>query len=357
MKALVLSDIHIGHKSNKNIITELVQFITMNIKLLDTIDTLIIPGDMFDRPLPLGSEESLEAAKFFKWLDGVLSKHDITLIILDGTVSHDARQPRVVANNMCSTKTIFMDKIDIIGYNGLNILFVPDSLPMSLKKQEEYTIRLMKDRGLDKVDVAIMHGLFRTSIDISNIDTFEDDVFLNLVNSYIIIGHNHRHMKHDRIITPGSFSRLNHNEEEPKGGLYVEIGEGVEDRWVFIENKNAPIFDTIDLSKEESITKDRLWEFVKKYKPNSSIRFIYKDNQIPQDMQIDIVSTFKDFKIKFKKIKDTTTNINKSDTKLFEHVVVDADKLTPETLKDQLFENLPTVTNVTIEEVDSIFNN
>src|SRR5690606_28572868 len=78
-----------------------------------------------------------------------------------------------------------------------------------------------------------------------------------VVKRLISIGHVHDKSRYDRIIAQGSFDRLGHGYESPKGHYVIEsIGDT--DTATFVENKDAKIYMTIDcrgLTLEEAMAK------------------------------------------------------------------------------------------------------
>ena len=73
--------------------------------------------------------------------------------------------------------------------------------------------------GLTKVDYAVMHGQFDYQLPkhITGMPRHDSQKYLDIVKHYIFIGHIHTHSVYDRIIAQGSFDRLTHGQEEPKG--------------------------------------------------------------------------------------------------------------------------------------------
>lgn len=76
------------------------------------------------------------------------------------------------------------------------------------------------------------------------------DDFLSIVKHFINIGHIHTFSTCQKIIAGGSFDRLRHGEEEPKGGVSCTISENG-NSYVFIENKFAKIFKTINIKQKD----------------------------------------------------------------------------------------------------------
>lgn len=83
------------------------------------------------------------------------------------------------------------------------------------------------------------------------------DEYLKLVKYYIFIGHIHIFSSKDRIIAQGSFDRLAHGEEGPKGHARAVVINEKEKEFFFCENKLARIYKTFKCYKynlEETFT-------------------------------------------------------------------------------------------------------
>lgn len=100
--------------------------------------------------------------------------------------------------------------------------------------------------GLKSVDIGCMHGCFRYQLPIQSISSHNEDFYESIVNEVIFIGHHHHHTRRGKVFAQGSFDRLCHGEESPKGfGVYTRVaGKG---KVEFIENVNAKIYKTLDV--------------------------------------------------------------------------------------------------------------
>ena len=97
-------------------------------------------------------------------------------------------------------------------------------------------------------------------LEISSIRLFVFLLILSPIhdNGLIFIGHVHKSSQYGRIIAQGSFDRLSHGEEDPKGHMRAtRKTDGTHDI-VFIENKKAKKYITISclyLPIEDAISK------------------------------------------------------------------------------------------------------
>lgn len=261
LRATVLSDVHLAHPRNE------ASFIIQNLdkNFLEHPDVklsniIFIAGDLFDRLL---EPTSLDKPLIYMWfvrLCEFCAKNDIILRILEGTPSHDWKQSEILP----TIKTITSLKLDFkyvktlsveyIERYDVNVLYVPDEWRPKTEETLEQVHDIMRSKGLEKVDLAIMHGNFEYQLPshIKGIPRHSSEEYLKIVSEYIFIGHIHTHSRFDRIIAQGSFDRLSHGEEEPKGFVIADIDVGKNDRNAFfIENKGARIFRTLDCTDRD----------------------------------------------------------------------------------------------------------
>lgn len=256
-KLAVASDIHLGHARNKT--EEIIK--NLNIAFDDNeafheLDMLILAGDIFDSYL--SSLEMLQIAVWQRRLILLCKKHDVSLRILKGTPSHDWDQSvsfeyvnEKIAHLEADVKYIkdlsicYEEKFD------LNFLFVPDEWSESTDETLRQVKELLKAKGLEKVDYAVMHGNFVYQIpSFVKAPKHSEEEYLNLTKELIFIGHVHTASQYDRIYAQGSFDRLSHGQEEAKGYLRDYRYEDGHHEVTFIENKGAKLFKTIRLEEE-----------------------------------------------------------------------------------------------------------
>lgn len=248
-----ISDVHLG---NPNTTTE---FIIKNLErefctstTMEEIDAFFVSGDAFDRLLnfPDDSVDQIEA-----WINVFLRRCkalDIVVRILEGTPSHDWRQSKVfekINNNGnigCDVKHVTTLSIEYMEKFDKTFLYIPDEWEPDPNDTWKQVKDLLSVNGLEKVDFAIMHGSFPHQLPpVVKVPMHDPDRYLSIVKYIIVIGHIHKPTIFERIYAPGSFDRLAHGEEDPKG--YIRFNLFEDDTWnvLFIENKGAKIYKTI----------------------------------------------------------------------------------------------------------------
>lgn len=258
LKILVLSDIHLFHDKTPtaHIVNNLINTLPNNDSMSD-VDMIIISGDLFDRAVSLPNINVWHAYRFVTHLVKLCEDRDIVLRVLEGTPSHDWMQSQMLTSivkereSKCDAKHVSILSIEHIERFGLDVLYVPDEWGNGCASTFEEVKVLLAQRGLEKVDIAVMHGCFDYQFPINLVgkpDTHKENDYLGITEHVVVIGHYHTSSQFERIYVPGSFDRLRHNEEEPKGHLVVELFKDNKPKVTFIENKNAMKYITLNVT-------------------------------------------------------------------------------------------------------------
>ena len=255
LKVACLSDVHLGHPNTptKTIIENLEKAFPNN-NTLEEIDILFIAGDFFDRLLHLPDDNAIEIRLYIAQLLRLCVKYKIILRVLEGTPSHDWRQSKLFTHINTMAKihadVAYFDQLGIetIEALGIDVVYIPDEWRSDPQDTYEDVVALMRKHHKRQVDFIIMHGAFNYQLPIQvQHHTHQPEHYLPLVKQLIFIGHIHRHSHTQRIIAPGSFDRLAHGEEEPKGYVRATINQDTYDYTVtFHENPTAVTYQTLE---------------------------------------------------------------------------------------------------------------
>jgi len=311
IKGVVLSDIHLGNSRNKT--RDIVNNMIAEISRHTDVDMIILAGDLYDRILSFGSDEAITSIAFMTWLVDFSKKNDIILRLLEGTPSHDFGQCAVFEEMFGNDKDIdfrYVSDIEVetISKFNINILYVPDEARKTVEETMHVidTLREGKD-----IHIAVMHGQFHYQLPFKLESSFEEDRF-KFVEYFIFIGHVHEFNPKGKIIPQGSFDRLAHGNDGPKGYIRFRINPNTGGSYKFIENKNAKLFDTIiiktsDMTKASAQLQKKLLGY-----PSDYLRIEVRDESIDTTVLVDLARkhnvtlTVKD-KTKTKEIDEETT--------------------------------------------------
>lgn len=277
----VISDIHLGNRRNPA--AEIVK--NLRREFPDTPETgelnvIFIAGDVFDELLQLTNTDVDEIDFWIADFLWMCKKRNICVRVLRGTPSHDWDQPRrfatlnEAAKIGADLKYVSTLSIEHIEHLGIHVLYVPDEWELTTEKTLAQVRALLKAKGLEQVDYAIMHGQFEYQLP-GHVKAPKHDsaAYLELVRGHIFIGHVHTFSTFERIVAQGSFDRLSHGEEAPKGHVRLYRYDDENFRMEFRENKGAKRFVTLDcLGMELEATLEKIHKAVEDLPEGSYVR-------------------------------------------------------------------------------------
>lgn len=262
-----ISDIHLGH--HRTVTEHILANLSRDFSPLNpdftNLDLIVIDGDVFDRQLTLGDPQSFEIKI---WVNNFLrncAQHDIVVRVLEGTPSHDWRQSKIFTSENelsainCDVIYVTTLHIEYIPRFDIHILYVPDEWRPDPDTTWMEVKQLLLEHQLEQVDFALMHGTFEHQLP-SHIRTHRhlNDRYSSIVKYFIFVGHIHLHSVLGKIIANGSYDRIAHGEEGPKGYVRVHVRLNGNHEILFVENTGALIYRTIDCRKltlEEALLK------------------------------------------------------------------------------------------------------
>jgi DNA repair exonuclease SbcCD nuclease subunit len=355
IKYLTLSDIHLGNQRNKT--TEIIKNLDYffddyrSSSQFTDLDIIFIAGDLFDRLLDFSSTEIPIISMWLSRLMRFCARFNIKLRLLEGTPSHDWKQSKVavtiasILKEQVNFKYVETLHIEYMEDLDIHVLYVPDEWTANSDLTFKQIEDLMTSLHITQVDIAIMHGLFQYQLQNvpGNIQKHEENKYLSIVKYFINIGHIHTYSNYQRIIAQGSFDRMTHGEEEPKGAVVCYISPDNRNHFTFIENKKARIFKTINLrSKDLDKSLEQIDKVLNKIPHNSYVR-------IKANKDHPLYVAFDDLKMKYPFYYFTKTNLEDDSVTytLVDNTVQLSDSYTPITLTE---DNLITLL---LEEIKS----
>lgn len=249
---------------------------------LGTVDLVIKGGDLMDN---LVDSNNPELFKVKEWGQNFLNKckdANTAVLLLEGTWSHEWGQPKhweTVAPLGMDFR--YVDKLSIQHYpqlKGLTVMCVPDNMGgMTPDEVWELALSVLAEHKLKQVDVIAFHGTWAHQLPGHSLDKKHDPVRWESICKYLILsGHIHTPSIEGKIHSSGSFDRIGHGEEHPKGGFIVDLDQEKETYNVtFWENKKALPYVT--LTVKETITPEQLV---------LDLRQFIKDKKLPYKGQV-----------------------------------------------------------------------
>lgn len=264
LRVSCVSDIHLGNRNNKTryIIANLDKYFS-NDEHLSKVDLILLAGDVFDDLLSLSGGDVQYIYAWVARLLRICARHNVMVRVLEGTPSHDRGQSEcfTVVNDIheknngkrVNLKHVKELSIEHIEEFDLDVLYVPDEWCHTTEATLEQVRDLLAEKNLDKVDIACMHGQFSYQLPahIPGIPRHDENAYMDLVRHLIYIGHIHVHSRNDKIIAQGSFDRISHGEEGPKGFVTSLIHPDGSNETTFVVNETARKYITVTCPYED----------------------------------------------------------------------------------------------------------
>lgn len=242
---------------------------------LANVDLVIKGGDLMDRMVEANNPDLFRVKTWSQTFLGECKKNKTAVLLLEGTWSHDWGQPRhleTIAPDGMDFR--YVDKLSIQHYpdlDNLTVLCVPDNMgAMTPDEIWELALSVLKEHKLDKVDIIAFHGTWMHQLPGHAMDKKHDPARWQSICKYLILsGHIHKPSLEGMVHCSGSFDRIGHGEEHPKGGYVVDLDK-VKEKFTatFWENKKALPYVTMNVKEDitpEKLVKD-LHQFIKEKK-------------------------------------------------------------------------------------------
>ena len=317
IRILEFADIHFCHRKTPT------QLIIHNLNVLMPFDErmakydmIMIPGDVWDRLVSVPDPDVFLTKRWIVRLLTLCKRYDITLLVVEGTPSHDRKQSKWfeelnVSNNI-HADLYYVDTLSIVHFEkfGIDVLCVPDEWNHETDDTWQEVTQLLSQRGLDKVDFCAMHGAFSYQLPAHvPAPTHDMERYLGITRYLIFIGHIHRYSQYDRIFAAGSPDRLAHGEEEAKGILDATVNRDGEYKVTFIENKGAMVYKTLVCDQE---TLGETYQFLEKeitsQPEGSHIRLKAKDGHPILASMKEVITTYPGYHFTLAKEKEETVS-------------------------------------------------
>ena len=290
VKIISIADIHFGAVDplyEYNILRD--QFIN-RISILD-FDIIALCGDLFDSKFMSNNPIISYAITFVDDLVNLCRSKNASLIIIDGTQSHDNGQLSLFYHYLSDNTIDFriVEKIQFEYVKGLRILCIPERYGIP---EEEYK-RVLFYSGA--YDMCLLHGTFKGSYKGSEIATlnsnhapvFSMGSFINCKGP-IIMGHYHINGCYESYAYyNGSPLRYKFGEEEPKGFLITIYNPYNRYHLTRLIEIKSHSYITININTILNNDPKSIIEYIKHYRESHNIDYIrVQFNNANENMQI-----------------------------------------------------------------------
>lgn len=288
-----IADIHFGVMDAKFEYETLVRDFINKIDQIK-FDIVAICGDLFDSKMMSNNPAISYAIRFIDDLVKICKKHDASIVIIDGTQSHDSGQLKLFYNYL-HDKTIDFHIVETIKFEyvkNLKILCIPEKYGIDKSVYEDF----LYHQGL--YDLCLLHGTYRGSYKGSDVATLSSNVPVFCMNHFInccgpiLMGHYHVAGCYDGYAYyNGSALRFKFGEEEEKGFMISAVNPITRFHYTELIPIKSHKYITININ--DIITNDpkSIIDYIKKYKDENGIDYIRVQFNTSND-NMDIVRNY-----------------------------------------------------------------
>ena len=272
-----IADIHFGAIDPLYMYNTLQEQFVSRIEPLQ-FDVLAVCGDLFDSKFMSNNPIVSYTISFVDNLVSLCRSKGATLVLLEGTQSHDNGQLKLfyhyLADSTVDVRVVEQVQFEMI--QGMRVLCIPEKYGLT----EEFYRKILFGSG--SYDMCLMHGTFKGSFIGSEIATlssnkapvFAMNSFINCMGP-ILMGHYHINGCYESYAYyHGSAFRYHFGEEAPKGflvTLYDQVSRQHLTKLVEIESHKYVTININDLVNEDP---KRIIDHIRFYQQNHGIDFI-----------------------------------------------------------------------------------
>lgn len=268
-----ISDLHfpvIDPKKQYSILED--QFIR-KLESMPKLDLICVNGDIFDHRIQLSSEGTLYASMFIARLVEIAKSHNATLIILQGTLSHDANQLKIYYHYMQRTDVDvrIVTNIRFEMVKNARILCIPELYGIPEEYYQEYLF------GSGFYDLCIMHGTIHGAVygdNVGNGRLFRIEDFFNCAGP-IISGHIHKPaVFNNHFYYCGSPYRWRFDDDHFKG--FILMSYNLDSRMYYLDYEEiiSDTYKTISISQLINNDPIETINYIRSLKEKENIDFI-----------------------------------------------------------------------------------
>lgn len=257
MRILLMADIHIGSIKEISYVYNIITNIIEREIIFNKTDLVVLLGDYFHRLFKVNEEYVSLAINIMSFLVRSCRGRNTKIRIIYGTESHEMNQYKLF-NHYITSKSIDIKIIDRVfseNIDGCDILYVPEEyVDSKIKYYKKYLYSGKYYKYIFGHGV-IVEGMPAAIGHMDNEDNKEKKVprfksgELSSVSDICVFGHYHIFNDiGDNVYYLGSLFRDSFGEEDPKGYGIIE-----NDKFTFIENKNAYVFKTYEFNEDSNI--------------------------------------------------------------------------------------------------------
>ena len=243
------------------------------VETVPSLNLVCINGDLYDHKVMTSSEATLYASMFVSRLVEICKAKNATLIILQGTISHDANQVKIYYHYM-QRKDVDVRIVTNLQFemvNDVRILCIPELYGIPEEIYQQYLF----NSGF--YDLAIMHGTFKGAVygdNVGNGRLFIIEDFINC-RGPIISGHVHKPgCFNDHFYYCGSPYRWRFDDDHKKG--FILLAQDLDSRMYYLDYEEiiSDVYKTITIDELKNNDPLEMIQYINELKISQGINYI-----------------------------------------------------------------------------------
>ena len=295
LTSIHISDLHFPVMDPKKQYDILEEQFLQKVETVPYLDLICVDGDLYDHKVMTSSDATLYASMFVARLVDICKEKNATLILLQGTISHDNNQLKIYYHYMqrkdVDVRVVTNLQFEIV--KNARVLCIPELYGIP----EEIYQQFLNYSGF--YDLAIMHGTFKGAVygdNVGNGRLFRLEDFNNC-RGPIIAGHVHKPGCFDNhFYYCGSPYRWRFDDDHKKG--FIVVSQDLDSRYYYLDRIEilSDTYETITLDQLVNNDPKDTIDYINNLKVSKGIDYIRIKftNDIPPSYKMALNSQYRD---------------------------------------------------------------
>lgn len=295
LTSIHISDLHFPVMDPKKQYDILEEQFLQKVETVPHLDLICVDGDLYDHKVMTSSDATLYASMFVARLVDICKEKNATLILLQGTISHDNNQLKIYYHYMqrkdVDVRVVTNLQFEIV--KNARVLCIPELYGIP----EEIYQQFLNYSGF--YDLAIMHGTFKGAVygdNVGNGRLFRLEDFNNC-RGPIIAGHVHKPGCFDNhFYYCGSPYRWRFDDDHKKG--FIVVSQDLDSRYYYLDRIEilSDTYETITLDQLVNNDPKDTIDYINNLKVSKGIDYIRIKftNDIPPSYKMALNSQYRD---------------------------------------------------------------
>ena len=295
LTSIHISDLHFPVMDPKKQYDILEEQFLQKVETVPHLDLICVDGDLYDHKVMTSSDATLYASMFVARLVDICKEKNATLILLQGTISHDNNQLKIYYHYMqrkdVDVRVVTNLQFEIV--KNARVLCIPELYGIPEEIYQQFL------NYSEFYDLAIMHGTFKGAVygdNVGNGRLFRLEDFNNC-RGPIIAGHVHKPGCFDNhFYYCGSPYRWRFDDDHKKG--FIVVSQDLDSRYYYLDRIEilSDTYETITLDQLVNNDPKDTIDYINNLKVSKGIDYIRIKftNDIPPSYKMALNSQYRD---------------------------------------------------------------